>query len=137
MLPGADHEDPRAFERAEVLGRDRRPRPTGSTPGAGRCRSRCGPACPTRPRAGTARQQLGAAAFAHGGLPRVADLAEDLALADDHRVEPGRDREEVRDRGVVVVRVEVVGEVVGVDAGVVGEEVAHVADAAWKCVQRA
>ena len=59
-------------------------------------------------------------------LPRLAHLAEDLALADDHRVEPGGDPEEVRDRGVVVVGVEQVGELVGVDARGVGEEVAHV-----------
>ena len=38
---------------------------------------------------------------------RVAGLAEDLALADGHRVEPGRDLEQVRDRAVVVVDVEV------------------------------
>ena len=38
---------------------------------------------------------------------RVAGLAEDLALADDHRVEPGGDVEEVGDRAVVVVDVEV------------------------------
>ena len=38
---------------------------------------------------------------------RLAGLAEDLALADDHRVEPGGDVEEVRDRAVVVVDVEV------------------------------
>ena len=66
-------------------------------------------------------------AFALGGLPRLADLPEDLALADDHRVEPRGDAEEVRDRGVVVVRVELVGEGVGVDARAVGEEVPHVA----------
>ena len=38
---------------------------------------------------------------------RLAGLAEDLALADDHRVEPGGDVEEVGDRAVVVVDVEV------------------------------
>ena len=45
-----------------------------------------------------------------GLLPRAADLAEDLALAEDHRVEPGGDAEEVAHRAVVVVRVEVLGE---------------------------
>ena len=37
----------------------------------------------------------------------LAGLAEDLALADGHRVQPGRDLEQVRDRAVVVVDVEV------------------------------
>ena len=74
------------------------------------------------------RQELRRAALAHRGLPRVADLTEDLALADDHRVETGRDREEVGDRGFVVVGVEVVGEVVGVGAGVCREELGDVAD---------
>ena len=55
-----------------------------------------------------ARQQRPARFLALGRLPCLAHLAEDLALADDHRVEPGGDAEEVRDRGVVVV---------GVDAG--------------------
>ena len=64
----------------------------------------------------------------HRGLPRAAHLAEDLALADDHRVEAGRHREEVRDRGIVVVRVEVILELLGLGAGVRGEEVADVAD---------
>ena len=74
-------------------------------------------ACRNRP-----RQQLRRGLLAHRGLPRLAHLAEDLALADDHRVEAGRDREQVRDRGFVVVRVEEVGEVVGVGARVRGEE---------------
>ena len=38
---------------------------------------------------------------------RVAGLAEDLGLADGHRVEPGRDLEQVGDGAVVVVDVEV------------------------------
>ena len=49
-------------------------------------------------------------ALGTGPFPCVADLAEDLALADDRRVESGRDREQVRDRGLVVVDVEVAGE---------------------------
>ena len=124
-LPGADHEHARALERSELLGRDRdrgrrdRHRMTADA-GLGADALARLDRVPEQ-----LRQQLGRAAFAHRGLPRVADLAEDLALADDHRVEAGRDREEVRDRGVVVVRVEVIGEVVGVGAGVRGEELAR------------
>ena len=46
-------------------------------------------------------------------LPRLTDLAEDLALADDGRVEAGRDLEEVRDGGVVVLREQVGMQLVG------------------------
>ena len=56
------------------------------------------------------RQQRAGRALALGRQPRLADLAEDLALADDHRVDAGRHPEQVRDRGVVVVRVQVVGD---------------------------
>ena len=73
-----------------------------------------------------ARQQRPAGRLVLGRVPRLAHLAEDLALADDHRVEAGGHAEEVRDRGVVVVRVQQVGELVGVDARRVGEEVADV-----------
>ena len=76
-----------------------------------------------------AGQELADRALALGDLPRLADLAEDLALADDHRVESGGHAEEVRDRSVLVVRVEQVGELVGVHARLVGEEVADVVDA--------
>ena len=62
-------------------------------------------------------------------LPGLADLAEDLALADDHRVEPGGDAEQVRHRRVVVVRVQLLAEHLGIDAGLLGEEVADVVDA--------
>ena len=76
-----------------------------------------------------AREQLPGGALGLGRLPRLAHLAEDLALADDHRVETGRDAEQMRDRGVVVVRVQTLREVVGVEARLLGEEVAHVVDA--------
>ena len=82
--------------------------------------------------------ELRRGAFAHRGLPRLAHLAEDLALADDHRVEAGGDREQVRDRGVVVVRVEQVGEVFGRGAGVRRRGTRSTSPTAgWKCVQRA
>ena len=92
-------------------------------------RSRCGRACPTRPRAGTAAAASCVALPSRTAASHACrDLPEDLALADDHRVETGRDREEVRHRGVVVVRVEVVGEVVGIGTRVRGEELGDVAD---------
>ena len=46
-------------------------------------------------------------------LPRLADLTEDLALADDRRVEAGRDLEQVGDGGVVVLREQVRVQLVG------------------------
>ncbi len=127
-LARADHEHARAVEVAEVLGRDRdrgrrdRHRVAGD-PGLG-----AHPLARLDRVLEHAREQLGRGLLADRRLPRVADLAEDLALADDHRVETGRDREQVRDRGFVVVRVEVVGELVGIGARVRGEEVAYVAD---------
>ena len=59
------------------------------------------------------------------GLPvteRLADLPEDLALTDHHRVEAGGDGEEVRHRGVVVVHVEVRQQLLGRDARTVAEQ---------------
>ena len=53
---------------------------------------------------------------------RHADLAEDLALADDHRVQAAGDREQVGDGAVLVVHVEVRRQVVEGDAGVAGEQ---------------
>ena len=107
-----------AVERDQSSARRARPRPTRPTPRGGRSRSRCGPACRPRPPGGTrATSSWPDCALVLGELPRLAHLAEDLALADDHRVEAGGHAEEVRDRAVVVVRVQVVGELVGVDAG--------------------
>jgi hypothetical protein len=68
-------------------------------------------------------RQLGAdGALGLGGGERLPDLAEDLGLADDHRVEPGRDREQVPDGALVVVVVQVPGDVLGVEVGELGEE---------------
>ena len=51
-------------------------------------------------------------------LPRVADLAEDLALAEHRGVEPRRHGKEVVRGALVEVAVEVVGERLGREAGV-------------------
>ncbi len=56
-------------------------------------------------------------AGALGRAQRLAHLAEDLALADGHRVEPADDGEQVRDRPVLVVHVEVLGQVLERHAG--------------------
>ena len=61
-----------------------------------------------------------------GALPGLLHLAEDLALAEHGRVEPGGHREEVGDGRRVVVDVEVVAEVLGREEGDLGEEVADV-----------
>ena len=50
-----------------------------------------------------------------GRSVRGAKLAEDLRLADDHRLQPGRDPEQVLDRRAGVVHEEVVAELVGAD----------------------
>ena len=126
-LARADHEDLCSVERAEVLGGD----------GHGRRRDRNGMPADAGLRAhplarldGVAEQsrELRRGALAHGGLPGLADLAEDLALADDHRVEAGGDGEQVRDGRVVVIGVEQVGEIFGRGARVRGEERADVTD---------
>ena len=61
-----------------------------------------------------------------GPLPGHLHLAEDLALAEHGRVEPGGHGEEVGDGRRVVVDVEVVAEVLGGEEGDLGEEVADV-----------
>ena len=59
-------------------------------------------------------------------LPCVADLAEDLGLAEHGRVEPGGHLEQVGDRGLVVLAVEVGAQLVGRQPGQLAEEVADV-----------
>ena len=65
---------------------------------------------------------------------RLAGLAEDLALADDHRVEAGGDVEEVGDGALVVVDVEVRHERLGGLAGALDEQPGDVLDAAVEAV---
>ncbi|SCF85846.1 hypothetical protein GA0115254_119884 [Streptomyces sp. Ncost-T10-10d] len=60
---------------------------------------------------------------------RVLDLAEDLALADDHRVQPAGHREEVVDSPVLVVHIEIRSELVQPDTAVLGEERGQLGDA--------
>ena len=68
------------------------------------------------------------------GAQRLADLAEDLALADHHRVEPGRHLEQVRDRRLVVVHVEGGTTSSGRCAGQVAEQPVRSLDAAVEAV---
>ena len=125
-LAGAEHEAGAAGEPAEALGRhgdrglgDRRDVAADGGVGAG-------------PLAGlerVAEQQVegrAGGALLAGPLPRLLDLAEDLALAEHGGVEAGGDAEEVGDGRRVVVDVEVVGEVLGREEGDLGEEVADV-----------
>ena len=66
------------------------------------------------------------ATFALGDLPRLAELAEDLGLADDRRVEPGGDLEQVPHGGVVVLGVQVRVQLVGRDVAEIAQEVTDV-----------
>ncbi len=78
---------------------------------------------------GVAEQQVERGArrpFALGDLPRRADLAEDLALAEHGRVEPGGDLEQVGHRAVVVLAVEVRRELVDAEVAELAQEVADV-----------
>ncbi len=61
-----------------------------------------------------------------GDLPRRAHLTEDLALAEDGRVEPGGDLEEVLRGGLVVLAVEVRVQLVGAQRAELAHEVADV-----------
>ena len=65
---------------------------------------------------------------------RVSGLAEDLGLADGHRVEPGGDLEEVGHRAVVVVDVEVGQEILGGAARAFDEQPGQLLDAAVEAV---
>ena len=81
---------------------------------------------PTRRACCSERAELAAgAADVLRGAQRDPDLTEHLTLADDHRVQPAGDREQVRHGAVLVVRVEVRGELVEVDAGMAGEQLGH------------
>ena len=63
-------------------------------------------------------------------LQRRTHLAEDLALADHHRVQAGRHREQVAHRAVLVVHVQVLGQLVRRHAAVPREQLADGGDAA-------
>jgi hypothetical protein len=67
---------------------------------------------------------------------RVACLAEDLCLADRHRVEAGGDPEQVRDRAVVVVDVEVRDQRLDALAGGLEQTLGDVLHAAVEAVDR-
>ena len=65
---------------------------------------------------------------------RIAGLAEDLRLADRHRVEPGGHLEQVGDRPVVVVDVEVRQQVLGGPARPLDQQPGQLLDAAVEAV---
>src|SRR3984957_17899968 len=81
-----------------------------------------------------ARRARGGGAPPRGPAERLPDLAEDLALADDHRVQPARDGEQVLHGAVFVEHVQVRREVGQRDARVPGEQFADRADAAVELV---
>ena len=70
------------------------------------------------------------AALLLAAAQRLAGLAEDLALADRHRVQPGGDVEQVGDRAVLVVHVEVRQHRLGRLAGPLHEQARELLDAA-------
>jgi hypothetical protein len=72
------------------------------------------------------RQRLLGGALGLRHLEGLPHLAEDLALAQDQRVDAGGHPEEVAHGRLVVIAVEMVDEGVGGDARVLGEELAHV-----------
>ena len=73
-------------------------------------------------------QRLSDGARALAGPERVAELAEDLRLADRHRVEPGGHREGVGDGAVLEVHVEVSGQLGPVHAADVRERLSDRGD---------
>ena len=64
------------------------------------------------------------------GSERATHLAEDLGLTDDHRVDPRTHTEQMSHRGLVVIRVEVIHEVLGRHVAELGQEIAKVLSAA-------
>jgi hypothetical protein len=64
-----------------------------------------------------------------GGAQRRAYLPEDLTLTDDHRVQPARHGEDVLDRAVLVVHVQVPGQFLQREAAVPRQQLGHLRDA--------
>ena len=73
-------------------------------------------------------------AVLRGQLDGRTHLAEDLVLADHHRVEAGRHREQVAHRAVLVVHVQVLGQLVRRHAAVPREQLADRGDAGVEAV---
>src|SRR5581483_276657 len=74
-------------------------------------------------------QALLGRALLFGRLEGVADLTQDLALAEDDGVDPGGHPEQVGDGRLVVVAVDVLGEVGGLHPGLLGQELRGVGHA--------
>src|SRR5437588_1220951 len=125
-LAGAEEQDARALEGAQAAG-GHVDGGVGQRGGAPADRRLCPHAFAGDHGVAEEGGQSGAGgAFFVGRLPGLADLAEDLALAEDHGVEAGGDREQVVDGAFVEVRVQVVAEVLGRDEGELAEGVADV-----------
>ena len=63
-----------------------------------------------------------------------ADLAEDLLLADHHRIETAGHREQMLGRGLAVAHVGVLGQVGEIESGMLGEQFADLGQSAVECV---
>ncbi len=72
--------------------------------------------------------------FGDGEAVGLTHLPEDLRLANDHRVKPGRDPEQVVHGGVLVVHVQVLAQLGHVHAGAPGEHRRHLEHAAVEAV---